>query len=157
MTRRLLMVAVTALGLTMTAWPAAAQADQDPGRYLMERTAEGIVRLDTVTGEMVLCRPRNGGLACGDGAVSQRAGPDLERRIAALERRIERLDRRLRRLRRQERQESRSAPDHPSEEEFERSMMMMERFMRTFLDIVEESERPTHETPAPQDPDSNKT
>lgn len=45
----------------LIALPAAAQEN---GRYQLERGEEGFVRLDTVTGDMTLCRETASGLAC---------------------------------------------------------------------------------------------
>jgi len=47
--------------MILVALPAAAQ---DNGRYQLERGEEGFVRLDTVTGDMTLCRETDSGLAC---------------------------------------------------------------------------------------------
>ncbi len=50
-----------AAAMVLFALPAAAQ---DNGRYQLERGEEGFVRLDTVTGDMTLCRETDSGLAC---------------------------------------------------------------------------------------------
>lgn len=50
-----------AAAMVLFALPALAQ---DNGRYQLERGEEGFVRLDTVTGDMTLCRETDSGLAC---------------------------------------------------------------------------------------------
>ncbi|MBZ0217988.1 MAG: hypothetical protein K8F25_15635, partial [Fimbriimonadaceae bacterium] len=62
-----------------------------PGRYEMERTQDGYVRLDTQTGAISLCHRKNSGWAC-------EAVPDDR---LALEEEIERLDRENSKLREQ--------------------------------------------------------
>lgn len=62
-----------------------------PGRYEMERTEDGYVRLDTQTGAISLCHPKNNGWAC-------EAVPDDR---LALEEEIQRLDEENQELREQ--------------------------------------------------------
>ena len=50
-----------AAAMIIVALPA---AGQENGRYQLERGEEGFVRLDTVTGDMTLCRETGSGLAC---------------------------------------------------------------------------------------------
>jgi len=110
------------------ALPAAAQ-----GRYGMEPTDSGYVRMDTQTGEMSVCRLRGEQMVCqmaaDDRTALMEALEELEARVAVLERRL-----------------NVTAPDAierdglPSEEEFERGLGYMEEFMRRFMGIVEEFE-----------------
>ena len=65
------------------------QQSSKPGRYEMERTEDGYVRLDTQTGAMSLCQPKGNGWAC-------EAVPD-DRLV--LEEEIQRLDDENRELR----------------------------------------------------------
>lgn len=107
--------------------PAAASAQQaQPNRFQLERTESGIVRLDTQTGAMTLCHDEKGTLAC-------RMQPD-ER--AAYEDELDRLEKRVTAL---EERLSQTPPNAlPSDEEVDRSLSIMERFMRRFLAIVGE-------------------
>lgn len=108
--------------------PVKAQDDQ-PGRYRLERTETGLVRLDTQTGAVSLCRMENADLICrmaGDERSAYQEKLDrLELRISALERRI-------------------GAPRPPgvetlpSDAEIDRSIGIMERFMRSFMGLVDE-------------------
>ena len=50
-----------AAAMVLAALPAAAEEN---GRYQLERGEEGFVRLDTVTGDMTLCRETASGLSC---------------------------------------------------------------------------------------------
>lgn len=118
---------VLAWMITALVIPVAASAQQaQPNRFQLERTENGIVRLDTQTGAMTLCRDENGTLAC-------RMQPD-ER--AAYEQELDRLEKRVTAL---EERLSHTPPNAlPSDEEVDRSLSIMERFMRRFMAIVGE-------------------
>jgi hypothetical protein len=93
-------------------------------RFQMERTDQGIVRLDTETGAITTCREQSGELTC-------RMAPDeraaYEKELDLLEKRVTVLEERL----------SQTPPDQlPSDAEVDRSLSIMERFMRTFMGIV---------------------
>ncbi|CDN51142.1 hypothetical protein [Neorhizobium galegae] len=111
--------------------PLAASAQQpQTNRFQLQRTETGIVRLDTDTGAMTLCRDENGTLAC-------RMQPD-ER--AAYEQELDRLAKRVTAL---EERLSNIPPDAlpkalPSDAEVDRSLSIMEKFMRRFMAIVGE-------------------
>lgn len=123
---------------------------QDSERYRLEKTPEGYVRMDTRTGELWMCRERRDELVCRRAADAlEEDGPAatdaLRARITALEARVETLERAL--------GEERSS-GLPSEEEFEQTMGLMERFFRRFMDIVEglEKDEPQPQDSAPVDP-----
>jgi hypothetical protein len=110
--------------------PLAASAQQpQTNRFQLQRTETGIVRLDTETGAMTLCRDENGTLTC-------RMQPD-ER--AAYEQELDRLAKRVTAL---EERLSHTPPDVlkalPSDAEVDRSLSIMEKFMRRFMAIVGE-------------------
>jgi hypothetical protein len=113
--------------------PAAA----DAGRYVMEKTEEGYVRMDTATGEMSICTEKSGQLVCKLAADERAAFQDaldrLEDRVARLEDRVERT------------------LAYPSEQEFEQGLDNMEKFFRRFLGIVEEYDR---DRKAPAEPEA---
>jgi len=106
---------------------AAAPASAETGRYVMEKTAEGYVRMDTATGEMSICTEKSGQLVCKLAADERAAFQDaldrLEERVSRLE---EKADRTL---------------AVPSEEEFDEGLDRMEKFFRRFLGIIEEQEK----------------
>lgn len=117
-----------AAGMAMIAVPATAQT----GRFMMEKTDEGYVRMDTETGDISVCTAAGGQIVCKT-AADERAAfqaqlDELEARIAVLERRLG--------------AGNLPPPDTglPSEEEFERGLNYMERFMRRFMGIAREFE-----------------
>ena len=120
--------------------PKATSGDQ-ANRFQLERTEHGVVRLDRQTGAMTLCRDENGTLACRMQPDERAAYDDeltrLEKRIAALEERL-----------------SHTPPNSlPTDSEIDRSLSIMERFMRTFMGIVGEFE----DRKKPDEPQPNRT
>jgi len=119
---------LTFVALALAAGSAAAQ--QVDTRYTVEKTAEGYVRMDTVTGEMSICTERDGQLLCRLAADERDAWQD---EIGRLETRLEAVERQL-----AEMKERPAAGQLPDEEEFEKSLSMMELFIRRFMDIVKD-------------------
>jgi hypothetical protein len=107
-------------------------AVSETGRYTMAPTEGGFLRLDTLSGEVSFCTVEDGALLCRAAAAEK----------AALEAEISRL--------RRENTELKSsvggapvAPPKggaglPSEEEFERTLSMTERFLRRMMKIFRE-------------------
>ncbi|MEX0956994.1 MAG: hypothetical protein WDZ83_17495 [Rhizobiaceae bacterium] len=118
--------------LIFAAVPSAAHA-QESERYRLERTEDGFVRMDMETGGMSLCHERNGELVCRDATDNESAvgagANALSERIDALERRIAALE---------GLPPGEGANALPSEEEFEQTMSLMERFLRRFMGIVKD-------------------
>jgi len=75
--------ALTSLCLLMPAFAEDAVPDNGDGRYTFSKQAEGVLRLDTQTGEVSLCSQRTVGWAC-QAAPDDRAA--LESEIARLRR-----------------------------------------------------------------------
>ena len=105
----------------------------EPDRYRLEKSPDGYVRMDTRTGRMWLCREDGADLSCSAAVeagtdASDTKLADLEARIAALEARLDAQS---------------SGGELPSEEEFERSLSLMERFMHRFMGIVRDLEDET--------------
>lgn len=98
------------------------------GRYQLQPVEGGVVRLDTTTGEMTLCRPQGSSLAC---AGADAVGDKSE--IAALKARIAALEARL--------AAAPPAQSLPSDEEVDRGLSIMEKFMRRFMGLAEEMDR----------------
>ncbi len=124
-------VAALAAAGVMAAAPALAQ-DEAP-RYQMTETDNGIVRLDTRTGHVSLCRALDDQLVCKSAADDRRA---LDDEISSLESENETLRSRLAELegaaKLDEEEETRSPLSLPSDEELNRVIGFMERLMRRF-------------------------
>ncbi|MBV2186943.1 MAG: hypothetical protein KUL88_20675 [Rhizobium sp.] len=114
---------------TGVAAPAIAQ-DADMARFALEKTDGGFVRLDRKTGALTLCQEKDGTLTCRM-AADERAA--YEEDLGRLEKRVEALERSLA----TGRPLAKGEP-LPSDEEVERSIGIMERFMRSFFGLVEE-------------------
>jgi tetrahydromethanopterin S-methyltransferase subunit B len=111
---------------------ASAQAEE-AGRYRLEKSADGYVRMDTQTGAMSKCQEQNGQLVCRMAADERTAFQDqvddLQESVKALDARVARLENSL---------SARLESKLPSEEEFNRTMGYMERFVRGFMGIVKD-------------------
>ena len=101
------------------------------GRYQMERTADGFVRLDTVTGEMSLCKEATNQVTCPMAADERTA---FENELDILTKRVEALEKA------QRSGLSLDKPRLPTNEEIDRTMGIMERMMQRFMDIVKNLE-----------------
>lgn len=139
--------------------PATAQ-DADKGRYVLERTENGVIRLDTLTGEVSKCGEVNGQIACKLAVDERRAVNDriaeLENRVSALEDRIVNLDnstvdpKSLKPL-------APKTNDMPSDEELDQVFNMMERFMHRFIDVFKDLDRKMDKPESPSEPIPEKT
>ncbi|MDZ7824117.1 MAG: hypothetical protein U5K75_08835 [Ahrensia sp.] len=107
-------------------------ASAQSGRFVMEKTENGYVRMDTQSGTMSICETANGQIVC-KMAADERSAFDAD--IAALEDRIAALEAKI------DGGAGIVATDKnalPSEEEFERGLSYMEKFMRRFMGIAKE-------------------
>lgn len=120
---------------------------EDAGRYRLEKSPDGYIRMDTQTGAMSKCQEQNGQLVCRMAADERTAFQDqvddLQQSVKALDARVARLENSL-----SQRLESKL----PSEEEFDRTMGYMERFVRGFMGIVKDMNKDEADTgkPLPQ-------
>ncbi|MBU4531197.1 MAG: hypothetical protein KUA43_13625 [Hoeflea sp.] len=145
---RFAMLSVPALVLMMSA-PANSQ-EPIANRFTMEKTENGFVRMDTLTGEMSICAEKAGQLVCRLSADERRAFEetlsDLSARVAALEQRFDTV-----------------APpsgmnDIPDEAELDRALGAMEKMMRRFFGMVEELQRDFDDKPTiPPEPIPDRT
>lgn len=115
---------------------------QEPGRYSLERTADGYVRMDRRTGAMSVCNEASGQLVCRVAADERKAYEDG---IAALEERLATVEKRLDAL---EGAGKRPSIELPDQQDFERTMGYVERFFRRFMDMMRDFEK--EEGPPPQ-------
>ena len=111
-----------ALSTQVLSLPAQAQDDR---RFQLERTEQGIVRLDTQTGAMSLCNDTDGELVC-------RMAPDeraaYEKELDLLEKRVTALEQRL----------ADRPKTFPDDDAVDRSLSIIERFMRGVISMVRE-------------------
>ncbi len=120
------------ISLTVLTLIPAAALSQDTVRYALEKTADGYVRMDKSTGQMSICKEADGQLVCRIAADERSAYEDS---LAGLTKRVEALEQKMLTM-------SGTAPQSqnalPSEEEFDKTLSMMERFMRRFMGVVRE-------------------
>lgn len=127
--------------LVLATLPIAALAqgakEQPADRFSLEKSGEGFVRLDRQSGSMSYCTLSDGNLACRMAADERTAFEDeldrLEKRVTALE------------------NKAGGGPKQqamPSDAEIDRSISIMERFMRSFMGLVDEF-REKEEKPTP--------
>ncbi|MCP4320197.1 MAG: DUF342 domain-containing protein [Hyphomicrobiales bacterium] len=126
-----------AAGLALV--PAIPAALAQEGRFVMERTDSGFVRLDTFTGEISVCTEVESQIVCRMAADERRA---LEEQIDLLEERIAEIE-----------QAPGAQPTDrpnqlPTDEEIDRTFGIMEQMMRRFLGIIEEFEQESEDQKA---------
>lgn len=122
--KTLLTLAILSLGV-----PFAMAQDAATDRYTLEKSESGFVRLDRQTGAVTLCTEADGTLTCRM-AADERAAYDAD--LARLEKRVEALEKQI-----AEGMATKSG-ELPSDAEIDRSIGIMERFMRTFFGLVQE-------------------
>jgi hypothetical protein len=128
-------VVLVALGCSSAVPNGAVAESTDPdtsaGRFVLAPTANGVMRLDTQSGAMSLCTVVNGAPEC-------RAGPDersaMESEIARLTRENAELKARLG-----------NSPNGltskpPSDEDVDRALSIMEKFVRRMMHIMQSEE-----------------
>jgi flagellar motility protein MotE (MotC chaperone) len=106
---------------------------EDVERYRLEKTESGFVRMDTQTGAMSTCQEKDGQLVCRMAADERAAFQDevdrLQGQVKGLDERVAKLENSL---------SARLESSLPSEEDFNRTMTYMERFLRGFMGIVKD-------------------
>ena len=121
---------------TLAALFAAPALAQDAGRYRLEKTDQGYVRMDTQTGAMSVCNERDGQLVCRVAADERAAFQDeidrLQGTVKALDGRVTKLENSL---------SAKLESKLPSEEDFNKTMSYMERFVRGFMGIVKDMDK----------------
>lgn len=121
---------------------------QDAGtdRFTLEKSESGFVRLDRQTGAVTLCTEADGTLTC---RMAADEGAAYDADLARLEKRVEALEKQI--------GEGAAAKggELPSDAEIDRSIGIMERFMRSFFGLVQEFQG--EEQGKPDDPVPNRT
>jgi flagellar motility protein MotE (MotC chaperone) len=123
----------------------------DTERYRLEKSESGYVRMDTQTGEMSICEERAGQLVCKLAADERKAYQDQADRLQS---ELKALDERVAALEKSPLINPKSVL--PTDEEFEKTMGYMERFMRRFMGIAKDLDQ-DNKTPGVQPSDPNKT
>src|SRR5262245_34721503 len=126
---------ILASAFLVSALPLAAVA-QDTDRYTLERSGNGYIRMDRKTGDMSICEEHSGQLVCRLAADERAAFQDevdrLQDRLSGLEKRVVELETTSR---------PKTEKALPTEEDLERSLGYMERFVRRFMDIVRDLDK----------------
>ncbi|MGE0502130.1 MAG: hypothetical protein AB7I79_14910 [Rhizobiaceae bacterium] len=104
-------------------------------RYRLERTDDGYVRLDTVTGAMSVCQETSGQLVCRM-AADERAA--FEEEVGRLEARLGELEKRVAAI--EESPVLKPGNLLPSDEQIDRSLETMEKFFRRFMEVMKDAE-----------------
>lgn len=125
---------------------------QEPiaNRFTMEKTENGFIRMDTLTGEMSMCSEQAGQIVCRLAADERRA---FEETLSDLTARVESLEKRLDAI-----APGSGAAELPDEAELDRALTAMEKMMRRFFGMVEELRKDFGEEPgAPPEPLPDRT
>lgn len=126
--------AIIAPAFLLTMAASMAQA-QDAERYTLEKSGQGFVRMDRTTGEMSICGERSGQLVCKLAADERSAFQDeidrLEGSVKALDERVAKLENGL---------SAKLDQALPTDEQIDRTVDTMQRFLRGFMGIVKELE-----------------
>jgi hypothetical protein len=128
---RLMVLAAAALAGSAWCLPAISQETE---RFKLERTEDGYVRMDTASGALSICRERGDQLVCRMAAEERDA---FEAGLEQLQDRVDALERRVAEL------EKRPAPVDvlPSQEDFDKTMDLMEKFFRRFMGIAKDLQK----------------
>jgi hypothetical protein len=107
----------------------AAYAQSDDERYTLEKSPNGYVRMDKHTGEMSICQEQSGQLVCKLAADERSA---FESEVDRLQGSVEALEKRVTAL------EADKKSYLPTDQDVDKSIDTMQRFLRGFFDIVKE-------------------
>mgnify|MGYP000008095682 CR=1 FL=1 len=122
-----------AIGLATLLFPATLlAAEPDAARFQLERSGDHFVRLDKQTGAMSLCEEKDGSLVCRMAADERAAYDRLSDRVSALE------------------NKSIVNKALPSDAEIDRSISIMEKMMKSFMDVVKQFQEDEKTAPLPQ-------
>jgi hypothetical protein len=105
---------------------------EDAARFTLEKTADGYVRMDKTTGEMSICTQQSDQLVCRIAADDRVA---MEDDIARLDARLTKVEEKLATS---SGSGALSNSTLPTDEEFEKSMTLMEKFFRRFMGVVKD-------------------
>jgi peptidoglycan hydrolase CwlO-like protein len=133
------------LGLSAAAMLAASAAYADQtGRYVFQKSGDGFARLDSETGQISLCENKSDQLTCRPATEEKQASQSeidrLNQKIDRLEKRVADLEKRV------------VSPKDllPSDEQVDRTLGIMERFFRRFMDIARDFDKTFRHDEQPQ-------
>ncbi len=101
-------------------------AEQDAGRFQLERSGDHFVRLDRQTGAMTICQDQNGNLVCRM-AADERTAYDGE--LDRLSDRVTKLEKTV---------AANKGSSLPSDADVDRTLGIMQKFMRGFMGMAKE-------------------
>jgi hypothetical protein len=114
---------------------ASASAAEDD-RYVLEKSGDGFVRMDRQTGEMSNCTVDGNALVCKLAADERTAYQDeidrLQLSLDTLDQRVVKLENSL---------TNKLESSLPTEEEFNKTLSYMERFMKSFMDLTKDLDK----------------
>jgi len=114
-------------------------AEPDATRFQLERSGDHFVRLDRQTGAMSICQDQNGNLVCRM-AADERAAYDGE--LDRLSDRVTKLEKTV---------TSNNGSSLPSDADVDRTLGIMQKFMRGFMGMAKEFQNEQPDTkPQPQ-------
>ncbi len=111
---------------------------QETDRFTLERSGDNFVRMDRQTGEMSICQERSGQLVCKLAADERSA---FEKEVDALEQRVMALDERVVKL--ETSRAVRLDEALPSDEQIDRTVETMGKFLRGFMGIMKDLDKET--------------
>jgi hypothetical protein len=133
------------LGLSMAVMLAASSAYADQtGRYVFQKSGDGFARLDSETGQISLCENKSDQLSCRPATEERQAS---ESEIQRLNEKVDRLEKRLADL---EKRVVSPKDLLPSDEQVDRTLGIMERFFRRFIDIAKDFDKTFRQDEQPQ-------
>lgn len=140
---------LAAVALLGTGFVASNAYAEENGRYRLEGTETGYVRLDTRTGALAVCNEQQGQLICKMATEDREA---YENDLSDLQDRVKKLEDKVTAL--EGGGASATASKLPTDAEFEQSLGYMERFMRRFMDVTKsfdsETDKPAEAAPPAQ-------
>ncbi|EJN05388.1 hypothetical protein [Phyllobacterium sp. YR531] len=132
---------VVLVAMSFMAGPALAE---ETTNYSLEKTVDGYVRMNNKTGEMSICHEKLGQLACKVAAeertLYEEDIADLKARVAKLEDTVAGIGKLPPVVR----------DNLPSDEDFEKGLNYMEKFMRRFMGLAKELDGEDKTPAAPQ-------
>ncbi len=120
-------------GALLAALTTISAAQETPGRFTMKDIEGGILRMDTQTGQVSQCKKKDDDWVCETVADDRKS---LEDTVAQLKTENEQLKAKVAEAEKAEAMASEKATKMPKDEELDRVMAFIEKFMRRFFDFA---------------------